>query len=739
MPVQKNVRLPRWATLMRPEEGPKISVSTAVENARDDEHLEELELETRQEEALYMRKRCFHILSQEMDQCLAQVYRDTTKPCLDALQDFLDASAPPRELRHSKSDSDNDNDNKTESNNGGALASRKRQRLDFSSESEASPGSNTLLKGLDSALFDQQQEPWAPQDPLLLPIFLIQCPFFYGQDRNTQVDQLVQSLRDARKRSAVIKVERKTSAGGKQRQGIWMKELVQQCHNLLPVLMMEPLRKRIEKRRKKKACTFSEQFLLWAQNAPCYDELVVFLNIDDSFYSAELQDLLHVLASLRAEHGIPINVVMMAPHDGRRSMEVNSNIVGYAGFNVRSETLPSPDDICEQFRTALWIHRKFPVMFPQEVFEKVEESYTQQNQSVHCVVAKYRIALAHYFADDRSLLSVINHEAIQSKLWKRIAWFLVDEKARCVLLNENVAPSSTVMFNNIQGRKIREEQARIVLELMGSLRQRQKGNQRQYFRKGLFNPLFQGSLKGLSRRDMLEELAMLRKKFTTPAALGDVLSGADEVKLQPRVLLTKYATSEKLSACLEHSCDQDRQLLDKGRMVLDELIVLVGKSRDGDDLSELDQLLAHWGSLSEAANSLSSKENERSTGTCHFAFPAISSDCIVSSEPRRETVDAIVQVLFHPSEKPSPSAAYIASTMYGLIHDRVAVTQEDWYEEFWQSMGDFDCDREGSFGLFSIGLRFLKQTGLITEKLRVGSRSDILYERCKLVWCGGGQ
>ena len=65
------------------------------------------------------------------------------------------------------------------------------------------------------------------------------------------------------------------------------------------------------------------------------------------------------------------------------------------------------------------------------------------------------------------------------------------------------------------------------------------------------------------------------------------------------------------------------------------------------------------------------------------------------------------------------------------------MTQEDWFDEFCQEVKE-SANRSGqdfSSMLFSMGIRYLKQSGLVAEKLRVGSKSDIIYERAKLVYC----
>ena len=278
MAPRTGVKLPGWAKLIRPKKQPSSTMTRRKP------------LDTREEEA-YMRKRCYHILSKDMDDVMVHVLQEALAPSLELLQDYLDAAAPPSDRRSKTASSFNNTPQPT--------SRRKRQRL-FSSATSPTPAaaqnhqetslleppSSLLLEGLDSQLFDEQQEPQTPHDPLLLPIVVLQGPSF-GLDRKAQADCIVKSLRNSRTHSAVVKVEpqhrhRQQRGGGSGRNTStnWMmQELVRQCHAQVPVLSTESLKRRITKRIKKKACTFSDMLLLWAQHITCYDEIVIVLDV----------------------------------------------------------------------------------------------------------------------------------------------------------------------------------------------------------------------------------------------------------------------------------------------------------------------------------------------------------------------------------------------------------------------------------------------------------------------------
>ena len=733
MPTRKDVKLPRWATLLLPDDGdeapPKALVFRASKGEEEDN--EDQHYVARQEEATYMRKRCFHILAHQMAQCMDQVYQQSTVSCLETLQDFLAASTPV----HAEADvhRNTSSDEPLERNR------QKRQKRDHSLSE-----SYVHIEGLDSTLFDQQQELWEPQDPLLLPVFLLHCTSFSAMDRITQMEHIVHGLRADRKRSAVVLLEKR--ATGKKRRHCWMRQLVQALHSLLPILSAsEFLRQRIVKRQKKRACNFTDLLLLWAQNVACYDDLIIVVNADDSFYTAELQKFLHILATQRAEQGIPMSVVMLAPHESRRKMELRSSLQGYAGFRVRSETLPSPDHILKQFRRSLHVDLKFPVLFPPAVFQELEKGYLQQNKCVHSVIAKYRKALALLFAsDNRSLLSVSQNDTILAELWQRIAWFLLDEKARSLLLDHDTNDtnqSPCTVFNSLQDIKSRDEQAHLFLQLVDGVQHKKKHTNlhgKKHEDNELFAPLESGFLKGISVRAILEELVKLRSSLAPENDRHARMSVQ-----QASLLLTSYVHCEPSSSSLKREAEREKMLIGKKLDLLNQLIVLVGKSRHSDDLVELEDLFKRW-----AFPNCWGPNNEDNTSNCSNVWlitpprcdsPPITSDILSASEPRKQVVVALSRLPVPPRSVPQqqPSLAYLPSMMYRLIHDRVAVTQEDWYDKFWENVnGQYDCSREQSYALFSLGLRYLKQCGLVAERIRVGSRSDLVYERAKLVWCG---
>lgn len=689
----QNVILPRWAKLIPPQR--EIAKSQSQDKPDEDEV---------EEEETYVRKRFFHRLSQQMHQAIGDVFDESLASRVSTLEDFLDAATPTPEEQ----------------------PSRKRRRV-------ASPSKTSE----SASLFDQQQATNSKDDPLLLPVITVQGPSF-GVDRRALMDCLAKNLQKSRPRSAVVQVQHSL-----QRKGIY--ELVRQCHVLSPVLSSAQLHRSIAKRRKKKACSFSDMLLLWAQHVSDLDEIVVFLNADGSFYSAELQDFLHILATRRAERGIPVSVVLLGPSEGRRHMELKSSIQGFAGFTVRSLTLPSSYHLLHRFCKRLWIQMKFPILIHSHVLNDIERSFRYQNQSCQMMLQKLEQAMAHKLVQQGSFLAVAHHPAVMSEVWQRVAWFFAAPEGRQFLLGCKLV-TSTQMLTALEAIHSADHGAHLCLQLMDSVHRNKEGNIL------LFRPSFSRLLRKRTRRDLLDILFKLRER--RGGEKGSQLAAATCDKV-----LRKYVSFE--SACRLAGNLVAQQSAEKIGYIND-LIVLVANCRDGDDLSEIgvlnDKVLDCWANTGTAESVLS---HIAMSNTQHLALSpmrTVDSDSEASEwaamadsmacEPRRKIVTALLQAPAVWDWRPGVMAVkgedrnlllltHVAGIMYRLIHERVAVAQEDWFEEFWQDAiaGAGADSREESFCMFSLGLRYLKQCGLIVEKLRMGNRNEIIYERAKLVWC----
>ena len=81
--ASKGPSLPRWAKLIPPLVGRE---PRKLQESPDDDEKEEEEMQ--------MRKSCFRILSNQMDQAMQDVLEDNLMPCVGTLEAYLEASSP---------------------------------------------------------------------------------------------------------------------------------------------------------------------------------------------------------------------------------------------------------------------------------------------------------------------------------------------------------------------------------------------------------------------------------------------------------------------------------------------------------------------------------------------------------------------------------------------------------------------------------------------------------------------
>ena len=325
MPPQPGVKLPKWAKLMRPHNNnqkkkQKQSASKSSSTTTTPKMTKRRQPLTIRQEEIYLRKRCYHILSQALDDTMDHVLEESLASSLDRIQDFLDAAAPKLSAAIA-ADTLEKGFPISATAETPQPTTMKRQRL-LSTSSLTSPESARHLDHPQQILLDQQQEAHNSHDPLLLPIIVLEGPPF-GLDRKAYSKCITRSLRNQRPRSVIVNVTAPFSSSSHHRQrtggGVgkvststnngntnsnsgggssssrygdalesnnnnnnnWMMpELVRACHAQVPVLnSIESLQRRILKRKRKKACTYSDLLLLWAQHVTEYDEIVVVLDV----------------------------------------------------------------------------------------------------------------------------------------------------------------------------------------------------------------------------------------------------------------------------------------------------------------------------------------------------------------------------------------------------------------------------------------------------------------------------
>lgn len=460
---------------------------------------------------------------------------------------------------------------------------------------------------------------------------------------------------------------------------------------------------------------------------------------DELLYSTELRDFLHTLAAKRAEQGIPVSVVMLEPPEGRRHIELRSSRQGYAGFVVRALALPSCEHVLHNFWRHLWIQENFPILFSLNALKDIKRSYLHHQKSCDRTLHKLSQLLASKLLQAGSFLAVALSAPVKSELWDRMAWFLSYTGGR--VGESTINRGCSGILKVLKEIPSDYQSAALCLHLMESIKSKHNSSS-----LSLFKPTFSGLFRGTTRRELLQGLLNLRKQIDVRNDAGD----------RDETCMKKHLCNLPVGRAHEMVKSVARQQTAGSKRFVNEMVVIVSNCRDGDDLTEIEQLfdevLQRWASCNTKIEGNSDAEPKLKTNDTAMH----SSKCLgdsLASEPRKEIVAALLlssEVWHWPPQQgrlqvdtrdSTCPLASVSGIMYRLIKDRVALTQEEWVEAFRHQMLDMGNESNSEhifYTLFSLGLRYLKQCGLVAEKLRVGSTKDIIYERAKLVYCSPG-
>jgi hypothetical protein len=552
-------------------------------------------------------------------------------------------------------------------------------------------------------------------NPLLLPVMILEGPS-YRLDRQEWMRHLVLSTKQTRPRSAVVWLRRPTAsathtaaaaantAGGVPHVFSRQEELTRQCLRLgqddLPPALLS--------KRKLAKASLTDMLLLWAGHTTAFDDIVVFWEMDESFYTRDNQDFLSWLAERRALDKLPFAVVLLGPHVGRRRLELRSATQGPVGLLVRRCVLASTDDLLAKFADNLWTKQAFSVPFSPAILSTITQSYREQNKSAVFVMLKLKEALAHSFIPRGSFRTCISTgKAFLGEERKRIAWFLLDENARALLLSDsNLSTTTTTttsrlaVVDSLQELESCRRKACVAMQVLGML-----GNQSDlpFFYCGSNN---NGEANMASRvekihtrqrQQIMSLLARLRKSGTvqpgSTSLNGLIFSGG---RAPVETLLNKTITT-----------------------LVNELIIVIDKCTHRSEVEQcLFPIVDDW---------------VEKTNTLQNSSGAISSALIsLTTQPRRHLVAGVAEAI--PAEEEGAlSIANVPGNMFKLVQDRVSISQDDWFGVFEEGIAS-QAGRQESILLFTYGLNFLKVCGLIREK-RV--RGNTIFEKAVLVWSSG--
>jgi hypothetical protein len=676
------LKLPSWATLVVP----RFKV-TSVGRASSLSLLEE---------ESYLRTRSYHAASRQMDKAASEALKDLAAPVHAELQDML------AKVGTSSSSSTGDGDN-AEANTDNAAGAGAQDSNDSPSPSKRPRTSQvaTEADGYRMALSTRY-------NPLLLPVMILEGPS-YRLDRQEWMRHLVLSTKQTRPRSAVVWLRRPTASAARtaaantagvphvfSRQA----ELMRQCLRL-----EDDLPPALKSKRKLAKASLTDMLLLWAGHTTAFDDIVVFWEMDESFYTRGNQDFLTWLAERRALDKLPFSVVLLGPHVGRRRVELRSASQGPVGLMVRRCVLPSTDELLAKFADNLWTKQAFSVPFSPAILSAITQSYQEQNKSAVYVMLKIKEALAHSFIPRGSFRTCIagGNDFLREER-SRIAWFLLDESARALLLSGSISTATTTttsrlaVVDSLQELESHRRKACVALQVLGIL-----GNQSElpFFYCGNNEQANKASkvqkIQTRQRQEIMSLLARLRSTGTVQP---------DSTSLNALVFSGRRALVETL--------------LNKTITTLvNELIVVIDKCTHRSEVEQcLFPMVDDW---VEQTNRL-----QNSSGAISSALVSL------TTQPRRHLVAGIAEAL-PAEEEDALIVANVPGSMFKLVQDRVSISQDDWFGAFEETIAS-QASRQDSILLFTYGLNFLKVCGLIREK-RV--RGNTIFEKAVLVWSSG--
>jgi hypothetical protein len=670
------IEFPKWATLVVPR--------FKVAPIKDREFL------SLPEEESYLRTRSYHAASRQMDKAATEALQLLAAPVHAELRDLL------AKVGTSSSNSTSNGDN------GGADA-------DAESIGSPSPAKRSRTSQDATEADGYRMELSTRYNPLLLPVMILEGPS-YRLDRQEWMRHLVLSTKQTRPRSAVVWLRRPTAstaqtaaaaantAGGVPHVFSRQEELTRQCLRL----GQDDLPPALKSKRKLAKASLTDMLLLWAGHTTAFDDIIVFWEMDESFYSRDNQDFLSWLAERRALDKLPFAVVLLGPHVGRRRLELRSATQGPVGLLVRRCVLASTDELLAKFADNLWTQQAFSVPFSPAILSTITQSYREQNKSAVYVMLKLKEVLAHSFIPRGSFRTCIAAgKGFLGEERKRIAWFLLDESARALLVsgsNSSTTTSKLAVVDSLQELESCRRKACVGLQVLGIL-----GNQSDlpFFYCGNNGEANKASrvekIQTRQRQQIMSLLARLRNTGTTqPGSTslnGLVFSGG---RASVETVLNKTITT-----------------------LVNELIVVIDKCTHRSEVEQcLFPIVDDW---------------VKKTNTLQNSSEAISNALAsLTTQPRRHLVAGVAEAI-PTDEEGALSIANVPGSMFKLVQDRVSISQDDWFGAFEESIAS-QASRQESILLFTYGLNFLKVCGLIREK-RV--RGNTIFEKAVLVWSSG--
>lgn len=674
--------LPKWAKLTPPKK---------------------MEGESVIEEDAFLRTKAYHAVARQMDLAFWEALRQTGGHFFHSEFDGL----------LSLSKKVNTNNKAAVQNPDETRASKKQRSSANETYSSGDTVDDTLLEAVAghtvlSSMMEANQftiQPAVQYDPLLLPLFILDGPFA-EKDRDMWMFHLVQSTKQSRPRACTVwlRPEKRTGNSKCSRQ----EEVMRQC------LAQEPDMKTIFSRKRLRNSSLTDILIFWAAHTRAYDEILVFLQVEDGdgLYSktADLQDFLQWAVERRAFHGLPFTIVFMGQHSFRRPIQLRSSTQSSVGLLVRRLELPSTESVLDSFWEQ-WSN-DCTLFFQSRTLRRLRHTFQNQNRSAVHVLRQLQQEVALQFSAPGSFLMACRLLSSQQQS-KRITSLIFDKDFHSLVPHGRVSSSESLHVWLVDC-EARRRTALVALRMQKLLY--------ETFNNGSLEPFLLCPINKVLRID--KELDEENRSILI-SALANLRAEAHVATESP------FSYIDLLPGDKE---PYEAEIRGKTVHSINELLLLFDQCRSiSEAQSCLAPLVHEWVSQSPSPFLLKPM--------CFLEDDEMSCR---PPQPRRDHVQALLELNFVTAAggggDEEDKWVYIPGCLYRIILDRVSISESEWFDSFVETFpvgpGGDVASRAKLFHLFGCGVRHLQISGLIRDR-RLKGKSGIMYEKAALVWCGG--
>lgn len=431
-----------------------------------------------------------------------------------------------------------------------------------------------------------------------------------------------------------------------------------------------------------------DALLKWARKTTEFDSIMLFLEHIDGIPT--LQGFLHHLAELRAVHGLPIHVVILAPCG---NLQLRSSTQSIHGISLTHFSLPTS----EEWMTQVWTKVSKELWASASTMRFIRASFSNHHQSLVRSVMMLKVAVAHSMLKPGSFV-VATHSSTKfaKQESNRLDWFEVDPQARMVCGYEM---SRLELRNKANVTQNKRSEERMLYQVLQSLAQPQSS----------FEAIadVEESCWGLFR-DHGKWISAALSPCTSPAKL-----------LQRIAFAMKSIHQDTAGSTLQKTF---------GRRLEASMLLLYEDIEKCDNVSKaaiLDlEIIIH-----DMCQRVAILRKEVQHGY-RLDLDTSSSDAL--SPQVRSVIATHLMTLNHVT---AGTLLKSATQLLEMMKDTMAISRNTLFDLFKKSYDETTSHKE-IWQFFALGLYHLIHVGLVREK-KTNGRFEHIYEKAAVVWCSG--